>query len=109
MTQIVVPDNVEIPDGFRDHFQLVLDWAETRPVGEFESLQKSIQGISNIASNCGGGKAQVYSDFAPHSFGWSAGGMVGGCIYHAPGGDQTGGAPTYAVCLTTVVGWTLHT
>lgn len=108
-TRIEVPDNVEIPDGYWSHFQLILDWAETRPVAEFLSLQKSIEGISNIARNCGGRPATVHSDFAPHSFGWDAGGMVGGCIYHAPNGDCSGGAPTYSVCLTAVEGWTLHT
>jgi hypothetical protein len=62
----------------------------------------------------------LYPDFAPHSFGfllqtrardgaWQAS-MVGGVIYHgAHDGNGSGAAPTLAVTLTPVTGWSIHT
>lgn len=65
-------------------------------------------------------KTTLYSDFAPHSFGFDKEFLHesgewrfaynGGLIYHGPhdsGGD--GGAPTFSVSLDPHHGWSIHT
>lgn len=114
---------IQIPDGLRgcfsgqegrEWFGDIMRFAEGRPIKEFASLQQCLEQIARIASNCpkGGGilPPRIYKDFAPMSFGWSAGVLVGGCIYHGEhdnGGD--GGAPTFSVQLTPTYGWAIHT
>jgi len=60
--------------------------------------------------------ANLYRDFAPHSFYWELltddgkRVMNGGLIFHGQhdqGGD--GGAPTFSVCLEPTNGWSIHT
>ena len=50
----------------------------------------------------------MYLDFAPMSFTWQARGLVGGLIFHRPGG-WSGGAPEFAVNIGGAYGWSLHT
>ena len=58
-------------------------------------------------------------DFAPHSFefviersvtdGWEAT-LIGGLLFHGPhDGFGNGAGPTFAVSLTSTVGWSIHT
>jgi Domain of unknown function (DUF4120) len=58
-------------------------------------------------------------DFAPHSFeflversvpdGWEAT-LIGGLLFHGPhDGFGSGAGPTFAVSLTSTVGWSIHT
>lgn len=105
-TTIAIPDNIQVTDP--EYTESVLSFAQTRPVGEFETLQRSLDQISRIAGQSG--RAELYKDFAPYSFTWRAGGLFGGLIYHGShdgGGD--GGAPTFSVCLERTTGWRLHT
>lgn len=90
-------------------------WAEK--VGLTDQLQGQLdylEGYSDRETRC-----QLYTDFAPHSFGFTMevkrdGEWVrwfnGGLIYHGPhdnGGD--GGAPTFSVNITPTNGWSVHT
>jgi hypothetical protein len=77
---------------------------------QLEDLRQNLIRLINIGNNCKTGKPVLYKDFAPYSFGFNAGGMIGGLIFHGVhdrGGD--GGAPTYSVNLTPVDGWSIHT
>lgn len=111
---------IEIPEGLRgcisgqqerEWFGEIMRFAEGQPVKEFASLQRCLEQISNIVHNCPKAPPpSIYKDFAPMSFGWSAGSLVGGCIYHGAhdnGGD--GGMPTLAVQVNPSFGWSLHT
>ncbi len=74
------------------------------------TLVDSLERIGNMHDGSMGGPVQFYKDFAPLSFGWRAGGLTGGLIYHGPhDGHGDGGAPTFSVSLTDIDGWQLHT
>lgn len=106
--RIDVPEKIEVPEGFRDGWEKIIKFAEEKATADQrESLVKCLENLERLA---GKGICQVGYDFAPLSFGWAAGGLIGGCIFHGPhdgGGD--GGAPTFAVCVTAADGWRLHT
>ena len=91
-----------------------------------ENVDGELQLSQTIQKECTGDiipervGAELYSDFAPYSFGfqgfikdkdgiwrpWT----VGGLIFHGKhdnGGD--GSAPTFSVCLEPTDGWSLHT
>lgn len=105
---VCVPANVKINVDDQDYFDSIFAFAVSLGGERLESLQKSLEQISRIQKNCGG-RAELYRDFAPQSFGWSAGGMAGGCIFHgAHDGGGDGGAPTFSVSLTAQNGWALH-
>lgn len=79
------------------------------------SFQRCIETLQRLAGNARG-KARLYRDFAPLSFGFSvirADGRAwihGGLIFHGPhDGGGNGGAPTYSVSLEPTEGWSLHT
>jgi hypothetical protein len=75
-----------------------------------EMLRDSLTGSLQVIADLGRGKAKLYRDFAPLSFGFSAGSLQGGLIFHGEhdgGGD--GGMPTLSVCLTPADGWRIHT
>lgn len=73
-------------------------------------LKVCFERLINIGNNCKTGKPTIYKDFAPYSFGFSAGGMAGGLIFHGShDGGGNGGAPTYSVSLSDTDGWGLHT
>ncbi len=92
-----------------DYFDEVVAFAQkagrwTGPLGLRENLLRLVR----LAR--AGAKAVLYKDFAPYSFEFAAGGFQGGLIFH--GSHDAGGsgaAPTFAVCLEAVDGWTLHT
>lgn len=117
-----IQTTIELPDIVREFcldldnrpwFAKIIELAELRPVKEFASLQHCLDSIARLAENASSGApapSKFTKDFAPFSFGWSAGSLVGGCIFHGShdnGGD--GGAPTFSVNLTAVQGWALHT
>ena len=67
-------------------------------------LEGTLQHCFDIINRLGGG--QLGYDFAPLSFGFQAGGFVGGLIFHGP---TDGSGPNFSVSLERVTGWTLHT
>ncbi len=72
------------------------------------TLNHSLEHLGRVCR--AGERGQLYTDFAPLSFGWHSGGMVGGLIYHGPhDGFGNGGAPTFSVSLSDEAGWQLHT
>lgn len=90
-------------------FSEILDFAQTRPVGEFASLQRCLDRLSELVSKSREtDQIGIYRDSAPYSFGFSACGMVGGCIYHGSR-DHGGGAPTFSVNISPSDGWSIHT
>ena len=75
-------------------------------------LHKTLQGnLDRIGQmGRGGEEARLGGDFAPLSFSWSGGGMVGGLIFHgAHDGLGSGSAPTFSVSLNNSTGWQIHT
>lgn len=109
-TRISVPAELEFAAELNSYFEDIWSFAESCPVSEFESLQRCLTQIGNIARNFPSAPARLYKDFAPHSFGWTAGHLVGGCIYHgAHDGGGDGGAPTFSLCVDNAKGWRLHT
>ena len=78
-----------------------------------DQLAKSLRrGLSRIATvaECNGENAQLFSDSAPLSFTWRAGGLFGGLLFHGShDGFGAGGAPTFAVSLCPSYGWQIHT
>lgn len=53
---------------------------------------------------------KLHLDFAPYSFGFQAGGLVGGFIFHGDHDNRgDGGAPTFSVNISGSYGWSLHT
>ncbi len=65
------------------------------------TLQTSLDALKRF------GNAKLYLDFAPLSFGFSAGGLAGGLIFHGP---TNGSGPNFSVHLDqSFVGWSLHT
>ena len=74
-----------------------------------ESLRQGLSRIAAVAE-CGGENAELFSDGAPLSFTWRAGGLFGGLLFHGPhDGFGSGGAPTFAVTLCPTYGWQIHT
>jgi hypothetical protein len=74
-----------------------------------ESLRRGLSRIAAVAE-WGGGEAELFSDGAPLSFTWRAGGLLGGLLFHGPHDRYgSGGAPTFAVTLTPTYGWQIHT
>lgn len=79
-----------------------------------ESFHENLDRLAGFAR--GGSKVRIGLDFADLSFGFAvirpdgSCWLVGGLVYHGAhdrGGD--GGAPTFAVCVQPIEGWTLHT
>lgn len=100
-------DRLQAARNFADRFKLR------------ESLEECLERLQNPSF---GRETRVtlYSDFAPHSFGFDKEYLSedgtwrfdynGGLIYHGPhdnGGD--GGAPTFSVSLDPHHGWSIHT
>lgn len=97
----------------RDPEYLAAVRAFAAKVDKTANLEEMLARLERIAGT--GGKVVLYRDFAPHSFEWqavSAKGeafMTGGLIFHGKhDGGGNGGAPTYAVSLEPVVGWSIH-
>ena len=79
-----------------------------------ESFKENLERLAGFAR--GGSRVRIGLDFAPLSFGFAvvrpdgSCWIVGGLIFHGAhdrGGD--GGAPTFAVSVQPVTGWSLHT
>lgn len=80
-----------------------------------DSFRESIDRLATMATGIGG-KVRIGLDFAPLSFGFAVirpdgrAWICGGLIYHGShDGRGNGGAPTYAVNVQPVTGWSLHT
>lgn len=110
-----IPTRIELPqslyplirslDGGPAWFSEIMDFAKSRPVGEFASLQRCLDRLATMVSNSREkDEVGIYRDSAPYSFGWSASGIVGGCIYHG-----NGGVPTFSVNVSSSDGWSIHT
>lgn len=79
-----------------------------------ESFRENLERLAGMAR--GGSKVRIGMDFAPLSFGFAvirpdgSAWICGGLIYHGVhDGGGNGGAPTYAVNVQPIEGWTLHT
>jgi hypothetical protein len=103
-----------------DYLAKVRAYADT--TGQRESLERRLGQLAKLCDDGTGtaARTRLFPDFAPHSFEFQverrtpAGGwefvMNGGLIYHGrhdAGGN--GGAPTYAVTMSPVDGWSIHT
>jgi hypothetical protein len=101
------PADVEFRIHNQDHWDsIVKEWRKL-PGEVQDTLQNAINRLGELGRTTG---VDIYYDFAPLSFGFSACGFVGGCIFHGHhdnGGD--GGAPTFSVNLTPILGWSIHT
>lgn len=112
-TRIALPESlyrlIRSIDNGTEWFGEILDFAQTRPVGEFASLQRCLDRMADMVSKsrCMD-EIGIYRDSAPYSFGFSACGMVGGCIYHGPRDNGVGG-PTFSVQISSCDGWSIHT
>ena len=116
-----IPTRIELPtslyplirviDDGPKWFGEIMEFAQSRPVGEFASLQRCLDRMGDLVSKSREtDETGIYRDFAPYSFGFSACGMVGACIFHGShdnGGD--GGAPTFSVNISPSDGWSIHT
>jgi len=116
---IDIPTRISLPpslypliraiDNGTEWFGEIMDYAKSRPVGEFASLQRCLDRLADMVSKSRDkDETGIYRDFAPYSFGFSACGMVGGCIYHGPR-DSGVGEPTFSVNVSSVDGWSIHT
>ena len=114
------PEGVCVPAGMRAHepAQRTLRECHEYLLGvendaERQELARSLKdGLSHIAAfqRGGDGQAELFSDGAPLSFTWRAGGLFGGLLFHGPHDRYgSGGAPTFAVTLTPTYGWQIHT
>jgi hypothetical protein len=84
----------------------IMDFAQSRPVGEFASLQRCLDRMGELVSQSREkDETGIYRDPAPYSFGFSACGMVGACIYHG----NAEGLPTFSVNVNGSDGWSIHT
>lgn len=79
-----------------------------------ESFLESLERLAGLAH--GGKKVRLGLDFSPLSFGFAvirpdgSAWICGGLLFHgAHDGGGNGGAPTYAVNVQPIEGWTLHT
>jgi hypothetical protein len=76
----------------------------------WSTLQGSIDRIAAIKKNYPESVGKLYWDHAPLSFGFAAGSLCGGLIFHGPhDGYGSGQGPTFSVCLEPTTGWQLHT
>lgn len=111
-----IPTKIELPsslypliranDGDPKWFGEIMEFAQSRPVGEFASLQRCLDRLGELVSNSRDkDETGIYLDSAPYSFGFSACGMVGACIYHG----NVEGSPTFSVNLNGSDGWSIHT
>lgn len=120
MTQIDETENapraLQAIDSTRcaEHFAACVAFAKAQ--GKWEGnqgLRAQLEHLARIGTRGGdkpGGVVTLYKDFAPYSFGFTAGGMNGGLIFHGShDGGGNGGGPTFSVCLTPCDGWSIHT
>lgn len=112
---IVVPNVIEVHDSALPRleeckkFLADVEDSEMR-VQLWKTLQDSLEHIGRIANNYPDDPATLFRDFAPLSFGWCAGNLTGGLIFHGEhDGHGGGGAPTFSVSLDSTTGWQLHT
>jgi hypothetical protein len=90
----------------REWFSEIMDFAQSRSVGEFASLQRCLDRLGDMVSKSREtDETGIYRDSAPYSFGFSACGMVGACIYHG----NVEGPPTFSVNVDGSDGWSIHT
>ncbi len=112
--ELKVPTGIEINDAATTKLQECRDFLKsvenTGVRGQLkETLERSLQQVANLARNFND-KGLLSGDFAPLSFGFSAGSLVGGIIFHGPhDGFGSGGAPTFSVSLDNNPGWQIHT
>lgn len=105
----------------KDYFDSVMKFA--RDTGQEANLQESLDYLGGYACHDGDSEAThclLYKDGAPQSFGFAMqkrrpdGTYVhwfnGGLLFHGShDGYGSGAAPTFAVSLTPVSGWSIHT
>ena len=114
-----IPTRIELPPSLypliraiengAEWFGSIMDFAKSRPVGEFASLQRCLDRMGDMVSKSRGtDETGIYRDSAPYSFGFSACGMVGACIYHGAH-DNGVGEPTFSVNVSSSDGWSIHT
>lgn len=106
---VKLPDHVTLAESAEDYFKSVCAFA--KETDQVDSLQQQLDRLEQIAVNTRS-SCRLFKDFSPQSFTFSMSniGLHGGLIYHGRhdnGGD--GSAPTFAVSLTPVQGWSIHT
>ena len=114
----------------RQHFDAVVQFARDRGLYEpdpskpdVHALKPALDRLESFERKGLDGQPTVRvvlsPDFAPHSFeflversvtdGWEAT-LIGGLLFHGPhDGFGSGAGPTFAVSLTSAVGWSIHT
>lgn len=114
MKEWVIP---EMPAGIvfdAQNEQLVVRLQECLAHPMADSFKENLERLSGLAH--GGSKVRIGLDFAPLSFGFAvirpdgSCWIVGGLVFHGAhdrGGN--GGAPTFAVSVQPVQGWSIHT
>ena len=112
------------------HFDAVVQFARDRGIYEpdpskpnIQCLKPALDRLESFERKGPDGQSAVRvvlsPDFAPHSFefaiersvndGWEAT-LIGGLLFHGPHDDfGSGSGPTFAVSLTSTVGWSIHT
>lgn len=112
------PAGICVPAGMRAHelAQKTLQECREYLLGVADECQRHKlaqslnDGLSHIAAFSGDAPAELFSDGAPLSFTWRAGGLLGGLLFHGPHDRYgSGGAPTFAVTLAPTYGWQIHT
>ena len=103
-----IPDGIKFNKDVADRLKECDDFLNTVPYKERDPLIKTIEHCFDILMNLG--EPELFTDFAPLSFTFKAGGLFGGMIYHGPhDGFGSGGEPTFSVCVDKAYGWRLHT
>jgi len=115
---------LEIQD--TEHFEAVV--AHAKAIGLYEGENDTLKNRLDYLAGYGGKRedgsdktrVRLFKDFAPYSFGfviearnaqgeWSTW-FHGGLLFHgAHDGNGNGSAPTLAVTLSPVTGWSIHT
>ena len=106
------------------YFQDVVEFAKKNDLYENEkingALKKRLDYLETYGGDATRSRTRLFIDSAPYSFGFllerkdGEGEWVtlfeGGLIFHgAHDGHGSGAAPTFAVTLTPVTGWSIHT
>lgn len=111
----VVPAGIKVSPEARDQLRECEKFLNgiaslDRRIRLWKTLNGSLEHIGRIQQNYPNSAAKLYSDFAPLSFGWCAGNLVGGLIFHGShDGFGDGGFPSLSVSLDNTEGWQLHT
>lgn len=102
---ITIPDTCvpKFRDAWSQAMELMLSTHSPSHMAVGRSFFHCLTNLINLASNTDG-HVYICSDFEPLSFGFSAGSLSGGLIYHGPENPSS-----LSIQLTPTHGWQLHT